>query len=145
MFLMYLLLTLVPTTILSIYLLRRYSQKLRETCMEFLITVIMKVGTRFYTSRDPIDVNKRYVRIPYTYHSIPYAIYVPFSRTLRHKMVNTKAFLIHHDDTETEISQQPGCCYLITANALGGKAIKIVNYDTDTVAFFEKDAIPVLS
>ncbi len=145
MFLLYLLLTLAPMTILSLYLLRRYNRKLRETCMEFLIGVIVKVGTRFYTSRDPIDVNTRYVRIPYTYHSIKYAIYVPFSRTLRHKMTNTKAFLIHHDDTETEISQQPGCCYLITADALGGKAIKMVDYDADTVTFFEKDAIPILS
>ena len=72
-----------------------------------------------------------------------YQIYVPFSRSLRRKMLNSKTILIKENGEEVEISQQPGCCYLVTPSMLGGKAIKIVNLDSGKETLFEENDIPV--
>lgn len=59
-------------------------------------------------------------------------------------MLNTKVFLMKEDGSSLDISQQPGCCYLITADILGGKGIRVENYDDEEVKTFEKNEIPVI-
>lgn len=139
---MYLALGLIPLTFVTLYFLRGY---IWSACFDFFVNTIVKVGTHFYASQDPVKVEKRYMCIPYSYHGIKYRIYVPFSRTLRRKMLNTKAHLVNHDGTTTEISQQPGCCYMITASALGGKEIVVHDNNTRTTHTFSADEIPVLN
>jgi len=58
-------------------------------------------------------------------------------------MINNKTTLIKSNGEEVELSQQPGCCYLVTASMLGGQAIKTVNLDTGEENLFEGDDIPV--
>lgn len=137
----YVILGLIPTTMLMLYLFRGY---IRSIVLDLCVRAIVKASEHFYASQEPIQVRKRYVCIPYSYHGIKYKIHVPFSRTLRRKMLNTKCTLVHHDGTTTDISQQPGCCYMVTASALEGKEIVVHDSNNNTTHTFGADEIPVL-
>lgn len=136
----YVILGLIPTIMLIVYLFRNY---IRSMVLDLCVKVILKASKHFYASQESIEVGKRYVCIPYSYHGIKYRIYVPFSRTLRRKMLNTKCTLVHDDGTTTDITQQPGCCHMVTASSLGGKEI-ILEDNNGVVYTFGADEIPVL-
>ncbi len=134
---------LIPVTVISYCLFLRYRKAIRDKCLGAFISIMVDVGTRMFSTKNPVQVEKRFVCVPYKYHGIDYKIYIPFSRSLRRKMINSKAILMLDSGEEKELSQQPGCCYLVTASMLGGQAIKIVNLDTEEETLFEGDSIPV--
>jgi len=133
----------VPVTVISLYLFNRYRRIIRDKCTDVALSLLVDVGTRVFNNKRPVQVEKRYVCVPYQYHGIDYQVYIPFSRSLRRKMINNKTTLIKSNGEEVELSQQPGCCYLVTASMLGGQAIKTVNLDTGEENLFEGDDIPV--
>ena len=112
-------------------------------CLDSFISVAVHIGAKIFVPHNPVRIEGRYMSIPYSYHGMDYVIYVPFSRILRRRMINTKTFLVSENGEEKEISQQPGCCYLVTASVLSGKAIKIIDLDANEEFIFEKDEIPV--
>jgi len=133
----------IPITAIILYLLNKYRKSIRDKCADLFISLLVNVGTRMFNKKRPVKVERRYVCIPYKYHGVEYQVYVPFSRSLRRKMINSKTFLIKENGEEVEISQQPGCCYLVTPSMIGGKAIKIVDLDSGKETLFERDEIPI--
>lgn len=132
----------IPMAIISYYLFQRYRKPIWNKCLEAFISIMVGVGTRIFTTKNNVQVEKRYVCIPYKYHGVDYKINVPFSRSLRRKMINSKVVLLK-DGSPEELVQQPGCCFLVTASMLGGQSIKIINTDTGKETIFEGDDIPV--
>jgi len=141
MYVFYLILGLIPTSMLMVYLFRKY---IKSMVLDLFVKAILKSSKHLYSSQESIQVGKRYVCIPYSYHGMKYKIYVPFSRTLRRKMLNNKCTLVHDDGTTTDITQQPGCCYMVTASALGGKEIILEDGNNGVTYTFGADEIPVL-
>jgi len=134
---------LVPVLVVSYYLIRRYQKAIRNMMMEAFVALMVRVGTCIFTDKKPVRVEKRYICIPYKYHGVEYNIYVPFSRSLRRKMINSKILLLKEGGQEEELVQQPGCCFLVTASMLGGQSVKIINTDTGKEKIFEGDDIPI--
>ena len=133
----------IPVFLVSYYLFRRYQKSIQNMMMEVFVTFMIRVGTSIFTDKKPVRVEKPYACIPYKYHGVEYNIYVPFSRSSRRKMINSKIFLLKNGGEEEELVQQPGCCFLVTASMLGGQSIKIVNTDTGEEKIFGEDDIPV--
>lgn len=134
----------VATTFgLSSYLIYCYRQKIKRTCINFVVSLFVKVGTQLYGSQKSAKIEGRHIEIPYYYNGLEYTVYVPYSRRLRRKMLNCGVFIID-GSTRKRISQQPGVPFLITADALGGELIEIEDYEGEQTKTFTKDEIPVI-
>ena len=135
---------LIPAVLFLSFLVGKYRGYIREKVIELVISVVIRVGSKIYSTEDPVEVHKRYMKIPYTYHGTKYHIFVPFSRIGRRKMLNTKCMLIGKDGSITDITQQPGCCYLVSADMLEGKEIILENFDEAKNDIFVGNEIPIL-
>jgi len=135
---------LLPAVLVLSFLIGKYSNYIKEKVIELTVAIILRVSAQMYSKGDSAEVHKRYMKIPYTYHGTKYHIYVPFSRVDRRKMLNTKCMLIGKDGLLTDITQQPGCCYLVSVDMLEGKEIILENFDEKTNKIFTGGDIPII-
>lgn len=77
-----------------------------------------------------IKINNRSGKIMYMYQNNNYEVMIPYHPHLMVPMLDLQAFLLFEDGTKTEITQQPGIPYMITAHEYGAKEIEIINNDT---------------
>lgn len=92
----------------------------------------------YFRSKDTsltICPSRKAVCITYSKQGQSHNIYVPYNSRQIAKMSGHRAFLIKSEQ-ETEITQQPGIPYLVTAEQLGGEQIKIVTLDE--TKYFDK-------
>lgn len=121
----------------------RNKTTIKNFIVNLVVDVAVRIGTRLYLKQKSATLCGRSLKIPYKYNGVDYVVYVPFARNIRRKMRNTKVFLVKEDGhNKVDISQQPGCPYLITADSLGGEKIEVVNCETGYTHEFEKNVIP---
>jgi len=110
---------------------------------QILLEIMVAVGVKWLAQQRPVSIQNRTLKIPYTYYGAKFTIYVPYNRSMRRKMLNTKMSLIRGEE-EVDITQMPGCSYLVTAGMLGGDEIRVIDLDTSEIKVYGKDEIPQL-
>lgn len=80
--------------------------------------------------------------ITYERFKTEYMVIIPYNRRYVSKMMHLKVEIKIEDDKFLEITQQPGIPYLVSAEMLGGKEIKISNTDTGQVHIYQGNEIP---
>lgn len=135
---------LLPTVFVLSLLIGKYRDYIKEKAIDLVVAVVLRASAKMYSKQDSAEVHKRYMKIPYTYHGTKYHIYVPFSRVDRRKMLNTKCVLVGKDGSHIDITQQPGCCYLVSVDMLEGKEIIVENFDEKINKTFTGNDIPII-
>lgn len=135
---------LIPAVLVLSFVIGKYSNYIKEKFIQLAVSIIVRVSAKMYSNKDSVEIHKRYMKVPYTYHGTKYHLYVPFSRINARKMLNTKCMLIGKDGSITDITQQPGCCYLVSVNMLEGKEIILENFDEKSNKIFMGDDVPVI-
>jgi len=80
--------------------------------------------------------------IVYNRMGTDYIVMIPYSRSYVVQMSQFKVELLRPDKEPLEITQQPGIPYTVSAESLGGHAIRITNHETGEVHHYSKDIIP---
>lgn len=135
----------VPLVLVGSFIFMKYRNYIREKFIQLAVSIVFRVSTRMYSAKESVEVHKRYMKVPYTYNGTKYNLYVPFSRVARRKMLNTKCTLFNKDGTFTDITQQPGCCYLVSVDMLEGDKIVFEDFNEGIKTKFTGDDIPVIS
>lgn len=78
--------------------------------------------TTFFPMKDGVEVNETYVSISYMYGSRRYKVYLPYSPLAA---LNQYTALLQEEGRESDVSQQPGVKYCVSAEDLGGREIRI--------------------
>lgn len=72
-----------------------------------------------------------------------YRISIPYNRQYASRMMQFDVHLLDNQGTIiSNITQQPGIPYLVTAASLGGSSIRIVNQETGIIHDYSQDTIP---
>jgi hypothetical protein len=135
----------------TIVLYKRYKRSVRNKLLQIAIDFFLGEGLVDLTQWTSLSasteasIRNRSLCIPYTFRGQSYEIYVPFSRSLKPRMLNARVFLVGEAGEETEIYPQPGIQLLVTANMLGVRRIKILYLDTEKEEYFEGDTFPDFS
>jgi len=140
----YFVLGLIPTSIVGGIMIYNRRKSIKRKALNYLFNIVIEIGKRYYGSENSAEIKGRYIIIPYKYNGMDYIIYVPYSRSVRRRMINSKVSLITENGDIQEIPQQPGCQYLVNADMLGGVAIKVYDFEEDTEIIYGKNEIPVL-
>jgi len=72
-----------------------------------------------------------------------YILMVPYSRKYIAAMTQFKVELLRYNKEPLDITQQPGIPYTVSAEDLGGLAIKITNEDTGTSFEYKDSTLPM--
>lgn len=81
--------------------------------------------------------------ISYERMGTKYILFVPYSREHVAQMTQFNVELLRDGKDSLNITQQPGIPYLVSANDLGGYAIKVTNEDNNTVYTYEHEDPPM--
>jgi hypothetical protein len=68
---------------------------------------------------------------------------IPYRKDLRANMSSWNVYLIHDDNTNTNITQENGFPYFCNAKQLGGKEIAAHNFLTDVRQIYKADQVPM--
>lgn len=90
-----------------------------------------------------VEVHRRYIAIPYTYMNKNYIVRVPYSRTHRRQMIDYRVYLQTENGEEVNITQQPGCMYLLNADMLGGSSIRVHHTPSGSNEILNNKTIPL--
>jgi hypothetical protein len=151
MYWMYFLLGGCSLLVASWVLYKRYKRSLRNKLFQIAIDFFLGQGfadlTRWSVPSAPQEatIRNRTLCIPYTFRGQSYEVYLPFSRSLKPRMLNARVFLVGEEGSETEIHPQPGIQLFVTANMLRVHRIKVLYLDTDKEEYFEGDRFPDFS
>ena len=72
-----------------------------------------------------------------------YILLIPFDRKKIVDMSQFKVELLRYDKDSVDITQQPGIPYMITAEQLGGYAIKVTNHESEIIYEYDMHTIPL--
>ena len=100
-----------------VYLSKYYIHKIKGSL------IYQKLSSKYYG----ISIaEKKYqtLKIDYIYDGNKYVLYVPFERKSIHKMIN-QSVILHYDNHNKRLENQPGIPYLITPNHLGANSATI--------------------
>jgi hypothetical protein len=124
---------------------RQCIDNIKEWLIKMVIDIVLSstFGESTHKSVD-VEVHRKFIKIPYTYLGANYVIRVPYSRHKRRQMIDYKVFLQKKDGSETEITHQPGCVYLVNADMLGGIGMRVHHLETGEDIYLDKDTIPTL-
>lgn len=121
---------------ISLLMYFKYRDNLKLYILKYLTDVDLKSNL---TAEATIHPN--YLEINYLFRNKPYTVRVPYDDTK--KYIVHKMFLVDNDNTEIDITQQPGVNYLLTHTQLKGKYIKynfmgnVIVHTNDSVPFVE--------
>lgn len=87
-------------------------------------------------------ITEKSLNIVYEYFGESHIVTIPYDRNHIAFMSQLKAELICKNDEILNITQQPGIPYIVSAAQLGGKCIKIYDYDSEKSYDYEGDKIP---
>lgn len=80
--------------------------------------------------------------IMYEYIGKPYIVTVPYNKKHVIRMSDYKVELIYEDGKILPITQQAGVPYLVSAKSLGGKYIKVTDFESESAKIYNEDEIP---
>jgi len=137
----------IPAVFCIAYGFWKYKSSIKNAIINMMVNVVVRVSTQLYkNNKNPkeAEVHRRYIKIPYVYRGKDYVTYLPYSRVEQRKMLSTKCFLVGKDGKHTDITQQPGCRYLVSVDMLGGKEIILENFDEEDNKIFTGNDIPTI-
>jgi hypothetical protein len=107
-------------------------------------TIIGLTGAIQAPTSSTIDISRHssHLRIKYPNFGSNYTLNVPYNPTFVAKMLNLHVTLVS-DNEVTDITQQPGIPYMLSAEELGGNIISVVDEDTGTSETYSSTVKPM--
>jgi hypothetical protein len=125
---------------LQTYLIRKLMDYMLSSAVS---SFLQPSSTESDSSSRKVDKHSRYMTIPYVYMGKDYIVRIPFSRKHRRKMIDYKVFLQMENGEEVDITQQPGCMYLLNASMMGGIGIRVHHIPDRRDTILDASAIPL--
>lgn len=96
-------------------------------------------------TKDSFKVNDSDASACITYQRLgkEYILQIPYQRSYVASMVSFKAQLLKEDNCFLDITQEPGVPYVVSAENLGGKLIRVINNDTGDFYDYINGSIPM--
>lgn len=132
--------SLVPLSLLSLFLAYRYSNDIIK--MIKVVSIVWKAGANMSTNKSNqefvISDDNNYATITLSdKHFI-----MPYSRSYVAKMLSLIFEVENYDGTTRNITHSPGIPYLVSPINLGVKSIIVTNMDSGDVVHYYEDEFP---
>jgi len=100
------------------------------------------IEQNIWDNHDNVKIYDHYIEISYSYMTKPYTVRLPFDSDRIPSMAQYMVFA-QHNDTEVDITQQPGIPYLLSPDVLNVDNITVYNLLDDDKQSYIGEEIPM--